>query len=68
MTVEKVTRDQLRALKTGESGTFHLPTYAAVESGMVSAYRLAKTLGCKFKCQVQENNTLVITRYDNDKA
>lgn len=68
MTVEKVTRGLLKALKSEEPITLTLPTFAAVESGKNTAYQFAKVLGCKFECKVSTNNTLTITRHDNIEA
>ena len=36
--VDKISRDDLRALHDGETRTFQLPSAAAVESGKTSAY------------------------------
>lgn len=68
MTVEKVTRGLLKALKSEETTTLTLPTYAAVESGKNTAYQFAKILGCKFECKVSAETTLTITRHDYNEA
>ena len=68
MTVEKVTRALLKSLKSEETTTLTLPTYAAVESGKNTAYQFAKILGCKFECKVSAETTLTITRHDYNEA
>ena len=68
MTVEKVTRNLLKELKSEETTTLTLPTCAAVESGKNTAYQFAKILGCKFECKVSAKTTLTITRHDYNEA
>jgi len=65
MKTDKVTREDLRAIKTGETRTFQLPTYAAVLSGKSNAYILGQVDGCRFVCATDSStNTLTVTRYD----
>ncbi|MBQ6357912.1 MAG: hypothetical protein IJI97_03005 [Clostridia bacterium] len=64
--VDKISRDDLRALHDGETRTFQLPSAAAVESGKTSAYIFAKLAGIRLRCESDfENKTLTITRYDH---
>lgn len=65
MKTEKVTREDLRALHNGETRTFELPTFAAVQSAKSSAYLLGHLEGCRFSCTTDPaNNSITITRYD----
>lgn len=65
MKTDKITREDLRAMRDGQTLIFELPTPFAVESGKTTAYLLAKLDGCTFKCQRDlEKCTLTITRYD----
>ena len=48
--VDKISRDDLRALHDGETRTFQLPSAAAVESGKTSAYIFAKLAGIRLRC------------------
>ena len=64
-TVDKITREDLRLMRDGETRTFQLPSAAAVESGKTSAYIFAKLAGIRLRCESDfENKTLTITRYD----
>jgi len=64
--VNKITRDDLRAMRDGETRTFQLPSPEAVESGKTSAYTYGKIAGVRFKCEASyANKTLTITRHDN---
>lgn len=65
MKTDKVTREDLRALHHGESRTFELPTFAAVQSAKSSAYILGHMEGCRFACTTDPaKNSITITRYD----
>ena len=65
MKTDKVTREDLRAIHTGETRTFELPTFAAVQSAKSSAYILGHLEGCRFACVTDPaKNTITITRYD----
>jgi len=65
MKTDKVTREDLRAIRNGETRSFELPTYAAVVSGKSSAYILGRVDGCRFECKTEPStNTLHVTRYD----
>ena len=50
MKTDKVTREDLRALHHGETRTFELPNFAAVQSAKSSAYILGHIEGCRFAC------------------
>ncbi len=64
-TVDKITREDLRLMRDGETRTYKLPSPGAVESGKTTAYLLAKLEGGRFECARDlENCTLTITRYD----
>lgn len=65
MRIEHLTRDDLRAMKHGETKTFELPSAAAVYSARANAHILAPIEGCKFVTEANmELNTITITRYD----
>lgn len=65
MKTDKVTREDLRALHHGETRTFELPTFAAVQSAKSNAYILGHLEGCRFACTTDPaNNAITITRYD----
>ena len=60
---DKVTSEDLRAIHMGESRTFELPTYAAVESARASAYAVGRVEGCRFTYSVEpDKNVITITR------
>lgn len=61
--VDKVTRDDLRAIQTGQSMTFDLPDAKACDNAKSLAYQFQNILGCKFSVQTDyAANTLTITR------
>lgn len=63
MKTDKVTREDLRAIRQGESRTFELPNYAAVLSAKASAYAFGRMDGCRFMCSTDpEKPVLTITR------
>lgn len=63
MKTERVTREDLRAMRMGESRTFELPSYAAVQSARTSAYYLGRVEGCRYTYTVEpERNVITITR------
>jgi hypothetical protein len=63
MKQDKVTREDLRAIRSGETRTFELPSAAACDSGKSMAYQMQNILGCKFSCETNyTENTLSITR------
>lgn len=63
MKVDKITREDLRAIRMGESRVFELPDYAAVMSARTSAYVLGRIEGCRFILNTEpEKNVLTITR------
>ena len=65
MKIDHLTRDDLRAMRHGETKTFELPTAAAVYSARANAHILAPLEECKFVTVADlEKNTLTITRYD----
>ena len=63
MKTDKVTREDLRAVRVGESRTFELPDYAAVLSAKSSAYAFGRIDGCRFVCSAEpERPVLTITK------
>lgn len=63
MKIERITRDDLRAIKIGESRVFELPTYDAILSAKASAYALGRSEGCRFLFSTKsDSNTVTITR------
>ena len=65
MKTDHVTRDDLRAMRHGETKKFELPSPAAVYSARANAHILAPLEGCKFVTVADlEKNTLTVTRYD----
>lgn len=65
MKTDHVSREDLRAIRHGETRTFELPNAAAVYSARANAHILAPIEGCKFITQADlEKNTLTVTRYD----
>ena len=66
MKIDHLTRDDLRAMRHGETKTFELPTAAAVYSARANAHILAPIEGCRFVTEANmEKNTLTITRYND---
>lgn len=49
MICEKVSRDDIRALKIGQTGVFTLPTAKAVESGRVQFATMKRLEGMDFE-------------------
>lgn len=70
MKVDKVTREMLRSIRPGETGTYQLPNAAACDSAKVLAYQLNRIDGSKYSATTDYNsNTVKITRrHDNDQA
>lgn len=63
MKLERITREDLRAIKTGESRVYELPTYGAILSARATAYATGRIEGCRFVLSVAaENNVVTITR------
>jgi hypothetical protein len=63
MKLDKITREDLRAIRMGESRVFELPDYASVMSARTSAYVLGRIEGCRFILKTEpEKNVLTITR------
>ncbi len=63
MKTERVTREDLRAIREGESRVFELPTYAAVQSAKSSAYACGRIDGFRFVCSTEpERPVLTITK------
>ena len=63
MKLERITREDLRAIHTGESRTFELPTYDAIISAKASAYILGRIDGCRFLFKTEpDRNVITITR------
>ena len=50
MKLEKITREDLRAISEGETRVYELPTYAAVLSAKASAYATGRVEGCRYVC------------------
>ena len=65
MSTNKVTREDLRAIRPGESRAFRLPSYAACLSARAQAATLGPLDGLRFSTMIdQATNTITITRYD----
>lgn len=63
MKIDKVTREDLRAIREGETRTYELPTYAAVLSAKASAYACGRVEGCRFECRTDSDKPILsITR------
>lgn len=63
MKLERITREDLRAIKVGESRVYELPTYEAIISAKASAYALGRIEGCRFVFRTEpEKNVITITR------
>lgn len=63
MKVERITREDLRAIHIGEARTFELPDYSAVLSAKSSAYAFGRIEGCRFTFQVEPDAPVItITR------
>ena len=61
--VEKVTREELRNMKFGESREFALPNAQACDNGKSVAYQMQHLLGCKFRSTPDyPTTTLTITK------
>lgn len=62
-TQAKVTTDDLRALREGETMVFKVADADAINCGKALAYRLQRIIGCKFKAASDyDNNRLTITK------
>lgn len=59
MIAEKVSRDDIRALKIGQTGVFTLPNAKAVESGRVQFATLKRLEGMEFE-RVETGERLTI--------
>ena len=60
---EKVTSEDLRAFKMGESRVYELPTYPAVRSAKATAYYCGRVEGCRFVFSTEhDSNVITITR------
>lgn len=59
MITEKVSRDDIRALKIGQTGVFTLPNAKAVESGRVQFATLKRLEGMEFE-RVETGERLTI--------
>lgn len=60
---EKLTREELRALKMGETKTFYLPDVAAIMSAAVNAAQTGAIDRCRFACSRDYvNMTLTVTK------
>ena len=63
MKLERITREDLRAIRMGESRVYELPTYSAIISAKASAYALGRIEGCRFVFSTEpDKNVLTITR------
>lgn len=63
MKLERITREDLRAIQIGESRVYELPSYEAVMSAKASAYMLGRIDGCRFSFRTEpDSNTVTITR------
>ena len=63
MKLERITRDDLRAIHEGESRTYDLPNYEAIQSARSTAYILGRIEGCRFAFATEpDSNRVTITR------
>ena len=63
MQLERITREDLRAIRMGESRVFELPRYPAVRSAQATAYYCGRVEGCRFVFSTErDSNTITITR------
>ncbi len=63
MQLERITREDLRAIKMGESRIYELPSYGAILSARATAYATGRIEGCRFVLSAEpEKNVLTITR------
>lgn len=63
MILERLTRDDVRAIKVGQTGTFTLPNAKAVESARVQVSQLKRFDGMEFeRLKSADPLTLVIKR------
>lgn len=61
--MERVTRNDLKAMAMGETQTFDLPNARQCDNGKSTAYQMANLLGCKFKVRTDYSaNRLTITK------
>ena len=51
MKTNKVTREDLRSFRDGETRTYELPDYDAVLSAKTNAYTTARLEKCRFICK-----------------
>ena len=62
-TTDKITREDLRSIREGESRTYELPDYAAVLSAKANAYATGRVDGCRYVCCTEPDRPVVtITR------
>ena len=60
---ERLTRDDLRNMKMGESKTLHLPNALAIDSAAVTAAHMGKLDGCKYSCSRDYvENSVTVTK------
>lgn len=63
MKLGKVTREDLRSMKMGETRIFDLPNAQACDNGKSVAYQMQNLLGCKFSVSTDyTNNKLTISK------
>ena len=63
MKLERITREDLRAIKLGESRVYELPTYGAILSARATAYATGRIEGCRFIFKTEpDRNVITITR------
>lgn len=63
MNLERLTREQVRAIKVGQTGVFTLPTLKAVESARVQVSQLKRFEGLEFERLFTDDPlTLIIKR------
>lgn len=63
MKTEKVTREDLRSMRTGETRTFDLPDARACDNAKSVAYQTQNLLGCKFSVSTDyASSKLTITK------
>ena len=63
MKLDKITREDLRAIGIGETRTFELPDYASVLSAKANAYATGRVEGCRYVCSCDSLSPVItITR------
>ena len=63
MIQKRVTREDIRAIRSGETRFYTLPTVAALQSAASTAYQMQREIGCTFETKRDfDSLTIMITR------